>query len=156
MNLFWRCYIAYHADLYFLVAQYLSRHISSSLDALAGSSPFGLFLSPIHCLLHRLIFFGVNYLLEPSALFYFSWTRITRSFSCLPFGRPGVYCIFYTLTVFWAGCGCQFRALLYLSQFNPCGYVYCSSSTNCGLFTVTSVTFNSIFEHHCFVTRISF
>ena len=78
---FWRCYITYHTDLYFLAAQHLSPHFSTSLDALARSSPFGLFLALIHCLLHRLIFFDVLYLLEPSTLFYFSWTRITRSFS---------------------------------------------------------------------------
>jgi hypothetical protein len=94
---------------------------------LQGAHPLKLFLALLHCLPHRLIFSDgsafVAYLLEPSTLFYFSWDRITRSFSCLPFGRPRVYCILHTLAVFWAGFGCQFRALLYLSQFNPCGEV---------------------------------
>jgi hypothetical protein len=140
------------------LAQLLSRHFRLLWPFLQGVHPLDLFLALIHCLPHRLIFSGVHcYLLEPSTLFSFSGC-ITRLVSHLPFGRLGVYCIFDTPAISWAGLGCPFWALLYLSKFNPCGEVYCSSWGNCGSFTVTSVTLNtlnSIFEHHGSVTRIS-
>ena len=97
---------------------------SSPLDALAVSPPFGT-VSGADTLLttQAYIFWRSLLLLEPSTLFSFARARITRLFSGLPFGRLGVYCILHTLAVLWAGLGCQFRALLYFSQFNPCGEV---------------------------------
>ena len=118
---------------------------SSPLDALAVSPPFGT-VSGADTLLttQTYIFWRSLLLLEPSTLFSFARARITRLFSGLPFGRLGVYCILHTLAVLWAGLGCQFRALLYLSQFNPCGEV-------CTAHRGESVTLNSLnsnFEHH--------
>ncbi len=54
--------------------------------------------------------------------------------------------------------GVNFGPFCILPQFNPYCEVSYSSSGNCGSFTVTSVTlitFNSIFEDHLSVTRIS-
>jgi hypothetical protein len=47
----------------------------------------------------------------------------TRLIPWLPSRKLGVYCILHTLVVSWTGLGCQFRTLLYLYQFNPCGEV---------------------------------
>ena len=111
---------------------------SSPLDALAVSPPFGT-VSGADTLLttQAYIFWRSLLLLEPSTLFSFARARITRLFSGLPFGRLGVYCILHTLAVLWAGLGCQFRALLYFSQFNPCGEV-------CTAHRGESVTLNSL------------
>ncbi len=101
---------------------------SSPLDALAVSSPFGTVSDTVS---HSLIFSVVHYyLLEPCTLFSFS-DSFTRLIPCLTFGRLGVYCILHTLAVSWEGLGYQFRALLYLYPFNPCGEVCCASSGNC-------------------------
>ena len=81
------------------------------------------FLTLIHCLLHRLIFFGVH-LLEPSTIFVLFFLTTLWKTGCV---------LHFTHTCsFVGGFRCQFRALLYLSQFNPYGE-YCSSSVNCGL-----------------------
>ena len=118
---------------------------SSPLDALAVSPPFGTVSGADTLLITQAyIFWRSLLLLEPSTLFSFARARITRLFSGLPFGRLGVYCILHTLAVLLAGLGCQFRALLYLSQFNPCGEV-------CTAHRGESVTLNSLnsnFEHH--------
>ena len=118
---------------------------SSPLDALAVSPPFGTVSGADTLLTTQVyIFWRSLLLLEPSTLFSFARARITRLFSGLPFGRLGVYCILHTLAVLWAGLGCQFRALLYFSQFNPCGEV-------CTAHRGESVTLNSLnsnFEHH--------
>ena len=107
------------------LARFLSRHFSSSLDTLAESSPFGTFPDTDTLLTKYSYISGCSLpSLEPSTQFSFCWTRITRSFYCLPFGKLGVYCILHTLAVLWTGLGYQFRAFLYLSLFNPCGEVY--------------------------------
>jgi len=98
------------------LAQLLSRHFRLLWPLLQGAHPLHLFLALIHCLPHRLIVSGVHYnLLEPSTLFSFSGC-ITRLVSHLPFGRLGVHCILDTPAVSWAGLGCPFRVLLYLSS----------------------------------------
>ena len=126
-----------------VLAQHFSLHFSSSLDTLAGSSPFGTFSDADTFLTKQTYIFGRSLpSLEPSTQFSFSWVHITPSFSCLTFGKLGVYCILHTLAVWWSGLGYQFRVFLYLSI--------------CGLFSVTSVTLHSIFEHHWFATRVSF